>query len=503
MAVDRAAYAAGLVAGMRLADARALMPEIESRQANPEMDREALARLARWCGQYSPWVTVEPAGEPQPDNPLQQGTSCWDFGLRLDISGCAHLFGGETAMARTIRQRLAAFGLHAHLAVADSLGAAWALARYGGAAITIVPNDGAAIALADLSPAALRLEPAVAVDLGRLGLRRIDDLMRQPRAALARRFGAATLRRLDQALGRVHEPISPDQEKMPLWQRRAFAEPIGHPDDIARAADELCQSLCRQLHKEGLGAQRLRCSLFLADGAVRHVHLGLARASRDAGHMFRLLAEHLPALEAGFGADAMTMTALVSEPLAERQRQFHQLHDPSAPVAAAQAYEDPELGLLIDRLGNRLGLQNIARFAPHDSHLPERAVRVVAPLSVPDGQMRPWSDVDDLPRPVRLLPSPERVETVAEVPDGPPVMFRWRGRMYRVIRAEGPERIAPEWWRDVDAELKRQDLTGRTRDYFRIEDMDGRRYWLYRLGLYPEQGGGETAPTWYLHGFFA
>ncbi len=515
-AVNRAAGLAGLGAGMRLADARARLPELLTSQETPDADAAALARLARWCVQYSPWVTVEDSGGENGGGEngggqdgqaalLPGGASLRDHGLRFDISGCAHLFGGEEIMARTIHQRFLDFAIDARLAIADSLGAAWALARFGAEEVIVQPpgERAARRALAGRPIAALRLSLGTVTDLDRLGIRAVGDLYKLPRAGLARRFGSQVADRLDQALGRVREPLSPAAETAALWRRLAFAEPIVHGDDVARAARQLCRLLCQDLQKRGLGGRRLECNLYLASGGRRQVRLGLARASRDEAHIYRLLAEQLPALELGFGADAMSLRALESEPLAASQGALHGLAGAAGGGTPAQAFDDPELGLLIDRLGNRLGLQNIARFAPNDSHLPERAVRVIAPMSPPDERMRPWGDTDDIDRPVRLLPCPELVDAVAEVPDGPPVLFRWRGQMHRVVRAEGPERIAPEWWRETTA-VGAARQNARTRDYFRVEDIDGRRYWLYRLGLYPAQGGeAEAPPRWYLHGLFA
>jgi protein ImuB len=497
VAIDHMAHAMGLSAGMRLADARALVPELIARSATPDHDRRALSKLSYWCLQFSPWVRPETAREPV----FLPGAAClFDYGLNLDISGSDHLFGGEEKMTTLIQSRLNAFSLTAHLAIADCLGAAWALARFATEpnSVTIMPPGSAKTTLANLPLAALRLQLQETEDLARLGLRQIRDLYKIPRAAISQRFGPSILRRLDQALGFVGEPLSPDQETSPLWCRMAFAEPIAHPDDIARASEQLCEMLCTRLAKDGLGVLRLRCSLFLAEGGVRHADLGLARASLDPAHIFRLLIEHLPALEAEFGADAITLTAVSAEPL--KSLQYDWALPATEDTSTAGNLNDPELGLLIDRLGNRLGMQNIARFAANESHLPERAVRVIAPLSPPDDQTHAWGDIDGLPRPVKLLPCPEMVETMAEVPDGPPMLFRWRGRMHRVIRAEGPERIAPEWWRQFAI----KDPDNQTRDYFRIEVLEGQRFWLYRLGLYPEQGGhSNKPPRWYLHGFFA
>ncbi|MDA1099970.1 MAG: DNA polymerase Y family protein [Proteobacteria bacterium] len=481
-AVNGAAAAAGVQAGMMLTDARALAPGLSAHPLAPGADAGALASLADWCGRYSPWITLD-------------GAAAGQYGICLDVTGCAHLFGGEAAMLDDLARRLAGFAIQARIAIADSLGAAWAVARYGGDVTTIVPAGGARAALARLPVAALRLSPPAADALARLGLGRIGELWSVPRGALTARFGREVTYRLDQALGRAAEPLSPRPPRTSFWSRLAFAEPIGHRDHIARAAGQLVAELCAVLAREARGARRVELRLYLADGTVQRIGAGLNRASRDPAHLLRLLAEHLPSLEAGFGADLMILMAGQSDPLPAGQI--------SLDGRAAKDRPGEDLAPLLDRLGNRLGPANIARFAPVQSHLPEVAARLVPPLrpaSAADaglGKAVPWRHITR--RPVYLLPRPELITAVAEVPDSPPVLFRWRGIAHRVQRGDGPERLAPEWWHDMRAETA--GLARETRDYYRIEDSRGQRYWLYRRGLY----GGDMRqnPDWYLHGFFA
>jgi len=461
--VNPAAAALGLRPGMTLADARALLPDLATAPATPEADARSLQRLADWCGRYSPWVAVDDAD-----------------GIRFDITGASHLFGGERALLADLGTRFDRFGLTARMAIADGLGAAWGLARFAPAARTVAEAPARKV-LAPLPAAALRLAPETVDGLAALGLTQVAHLLAIPPTELARRFGRELTERLAQALGQAAEPISPDRPVPWFLARMSFPEPIAAASDIAAAVERLTDELCADLAAEEKGARRLELVLYLADGGVRRLAVGCSRPSRAPGHLARLFREKLSGLEAGFGADVATLAAPVVEPLAAAQLGLGRIE--------AEAGEDGDLGLLIDRLGNRLGLENVVRPAARRSHLPERAVRVVAPLA-PAGDGGLWDP--ELPRPVSLLPAPELVEAVAEVPDGPPVQFRWRGVTHRVARADGPERIAPEWWR---AEGRGR----RVRDYYRLEDGAGARFWVYRDGLYAP---GES-PRWYLHGLFA
>jgi protein ImuB len=472
-AVDGAAAAAGLAPGMPLAGAHALAPDLETAPFDPTGDAAALERLAAWCGRYSPW-TAPGGGEP--------GGAA---GVLLDVSGCAHLFGGEAALLEDLVARVGRLGFGARAALAGTLGAAWALARFGAASPAVVPPGREKAALAPLPPAALRLPAETCELLARLGLRRIGDLYDLPPEVLAPRFGPLLARRLRQALGAEAggeaEPLSPGTAPPPPLVHRVFVEPIAAPEDLARALDGLAAELCRELEAAGLGARRLVLSVHRVDDSVQDLSLGTSRPRRDPAHLVRLFADRLEAVDPGFGIEVATLAAPVTEPLAPRQ----------LGLGTGGRGEADGLPGLIDRLEGRLGPGRTFALAPRESHLPERAVaRRPALAAAADGA--PWRRAG--PRPLRLLEPPEPVEAVALLPDHPPACFRWRRLQHRVVRAEGPERIVGEWWR---AEAPASTAPGPpeeapARDYFRVEDAEGRRYWLYR-----------AADRWFLHGLFA
>lgn len=469
--LDRAAAAVGLYPGQPLGDARAILPVLRSLPANPAAERRALARLAGWCGRYTPWTA-----------PLPAAAGDGGGGIWLDIAGCAHLFGGEAALAEDLVARLAAAGYETRAAIADTPGAAWAVCRFAtdeAAPIAIVPSGGARRALAPLPAAALRLAPETVAALDALGLRSVAALLDLPRGALAERFGNGIAARLDAALGAVDEPIAPRAPQTPCFARIDFAEPVGRAEDIVAALDRLLEDLVGDLERAGSGARRLELSLFEPIGDVRRFAVGTGRASRDAGHLSRLFAAPLDSFETACGIDAMTLAAAVTEPLAASQTAFH------------ESEAGGDTGALIDRLANRLGSGRVLRFAPRESHLPERAAVATPALDRPVETPAAWPAA---PRPIRLLAPPEPIEAVAPVPDDPPVMFRWRRVRRRVVHAEGPERIAPEWWLRPGSE----DACA-LRDYYRVEDEDGRRYWLFRQGLYRP----DAPPAWFIHGLFA
>lgn len=511
-AVDLAAQAAGLFPGQTLADARALEPAAAVDDADPAGDLAALTSFAAWCGRYTPWTAVDG---------LEAGGA---GGLWLDVTGCSHLFAphksdgdkqGETALLDDLVRRFAAAGYTARAGLADTPGAAWAIARFAcrfagpaSGATLVVPPGGQQDALAELPVAALRLPVETVAGLDRLGLRRIGDLTALPRAGLTRRFGETATRRLDQALGRIAEPLSP-QPPAPSWRVCVnFAEPLGEPAAVTAAVQRLTEALCGRLATAGRGARRLELALYriggngirsgaIGAGRVDTVTAGTSRASRDAGHLLRLIGEQLdrlpepppePSTSAEQAIEFMTLTAVVTEIL------------PPAQTSYIDGYRgdtsgDGGLEQLIDRLAGRLGAANVVRFEARESHLPERAQTAVPALwpALGDRAVLPFRP-PPCPRPPRLLPRPEPVSAIAPVPDDPPVLFRWRRRNHRIVRAEGPERLAPEWWRPAA-------LGNGTRDYYRVEDTEGRRFWLYRDGLYDGNGSSEP-PRWYLHGFF-
>jgi protein ImuB len=454
-----------LYPGQKATDAFALVPELSTAEAEPEADAAALAELACWCVRFSPAVAMAP-----PD------------GLFLDIEGVAHLWGREARMLADFRARLLANGLPFRLAVADTPGAAWALAHFGedGA---IAPPDGQAALLAPLPPQALRLEPETAAQIERLGLRRLSQLMDIPRAPLGRRFGAETLRRLDQALGRAPEALSFTRPPTPWFARLAFAEPISAPEDMARVARDIAVKLCAQLEAKDQGARRFELAYHRLDNKTLSVSVGLSLAGRDPVRLARLFAPKLEALDPGFGVEAATLAAYEVEPTGARQR----LLDGGAQTS------DEGLAPLVDRLVNRLGEDRVWLAGAAQSHVPELAVARGRPLAHSASAGPAWNP--EAPRPVRLFRRPEPVDgVIALTPDDPPTQFRWRGRVHRVRRAEGPERIGEEWWKaDID------DVSvGHVRDYYRVEDQEGARFWLFRAGLYqPDQPA-----KWWLHGVF-
>ncbi len=466
---DAAARAAGIVPGLPLADARALRSDLHTVEADPAADARALAALADWCGCYTPVVALDGSD-----------------GLWLDITGCAHLFGGEHALLADLRSRLDRLGFASRAAIAETPGAAWALARYDGD--PVIPAGAVAAAIAGLPVAGLRLPEETVAALHRVGLRRIGDLYALPRAPLAARFGPLLLRRLDMALDRLFEPVSPRLPVPPYRVRLAFPEPVGRPEDIALAARRLIEALCTRLERERLGVRRLELTLYGVDGRIRRAAAGTSRPVRDPDHLLRLLREPLAAVDLDGGTEVAILTAPRTEPLAPLQLRLGR--------DGADAAADPAaLGLLIDRLSARLGQRNVVRQMLHESHIPERAVRLLPALRASSPAGRPWPAAR--PRPVRLLSRPEPIEAVALLPDAPPALFSWRRIAHRVRRADGPERIAPEWWRDGP------DLpaAARTRDYYCLEDTGGRRFWIFREGLYlPE---AQIRPGWFLHGVFA
>jgi protein ImuB len=476
VALNRAAQQGGVVVGDLLSNARSKVLDLQSHDADLAADAAALRKLALWALRYTPIAA------------LWDDTSGAD-GLFLDISGCAHLFGGEEQMLADLAERLRNFGLVPRLAIAGTAGASWAVARYGRTDQCIVPCDGEADALCHLPLAALRLSEEAQSLMRRLGFRRIGEVMDQPRAPFAARFDGGFLRRLDQALGRAPEPLVPVVPP-PVYRAHAmFIDPIMSAEHVLVAAKRLLHDLAQHLVRDDAGARVLRLLLFRVDGDVLSLDLGLAAPSRDPEHIARLIALRLDrlggGLEADFGFEAAAVHVLVAERLAQRQVGLSMCEDDVAPDGLAR---------LIDRLRQRLGPGAVRRLHPHQSHIPERAeqARDAVP-AVPSVGALPdeaAANAPIAPRPLLLLPRPEVAEVMALIPDGPPRRFRWRGVMHEVAEAEGPERITPEWWRRTGAA---------ERDYYIVEDTGGRRFWLYRDGLY---GCGAAPPQWFVHGLF-
>ncbi len=506
-ALDARGWTLGLRPGMSLPDARAMHPALVCAEADPQAEAEALARIADWCRRFTPLAALD-----APD------------GIMLDVSGAAHLFGGEASLQADVEARLRAQGFFARAALASTPEAAFALARYGGErAARVLPAelDAAALArrLGDLPLAALRIDQATLKALAEAGLRRIGDILMRPRAPIAARCGAELYARLDGLLGRAKTPISPRFEAPAFMAERRFLDGLVRREDIEASILSLAQDLSRLLARHGEGARRLEVSLFRVDGALMRFEAGSSRPLREPDVIARLFRERFEAasaanegeaFDAGYGFDVIRLAALEVE---RRDEEEADCFDIGKGQGAGANLAAADLADLVDRLGARLGVRRVTRLVFHATHAPEFAVTAApaaqcaskdrhihdvnhikqAALSTRPKAFSEEADFPRLPaRPIRLLPRPEPIDAIAGVPDGPPLRFRWRRVLHEVAAFEGPERIAPEWWRRDERAL--------TRDYFRAEDTEGRRFWVFREGLFVS----ETArPRWFMHGLFA
>lgn len=482
--VDRLSANLGLAPGLSLADARARRPNLIAIEAAPEEEARLLARLADWCSRFTPLVALDGAD-----------------GLMLDIAGVAHLFGSEEKLAGEIERRLAAQGFGVALGIADTPRAAWALARFSD--LRIAPTGLAAKPFAKifhgLPLAALGLDEKTVADLSRAGLRRIGDVALRPRAPIAARFGSDVMSRLDALCGLARGAISPRFAAPDFSAERRFASPISRREDVEGTILKLACDLAILLERQAKGGRQFEVRLFRVDGAMRHIEMGAGRPLNEPQTIARLFRERLDApdeddLDAGYGIDVVRLSCLVAEPLAPSQRELEQAHE---------GERERNLADLIDRLSARLGARRVTRLRLVDTHIPEFAVAAVAASQGRAGPMRENRLVFSLSqaesaqnarpptRPLRLFERPELIEAIAEIPDGPPLRFKWRRVLHEIAAIEGPERIAAEWWRRKDAP---------TRDYFRAEDTEGHRFWLYREGLYERE---TTRAKWFLHGLFA
>ena len=458
---NRAATLIGIRAGERVVDMRTLCPELRVEYADLIGDDALADRLANWVRRWGPWSARDGV-----------------HGIILDATGVAHLFGGEAALLEDIEAGFSALGLRARVAMAPTWGAAWALARFG-AVRAICAEGEVAQALRLLPVSSLRLTAGSVQLLDRLGLKIVGDLAAIPRQSLARRFNrtelaANPLLRLDQAMGRLAEPVSGEDVADPIRATARLPEPIQDP---TAHLPRLCADLCAQLAEGGMGCRRLRLTVYHTDGEVRFVVVATSRPSRDPLHLARLFDGKLERLDPGFGFDLIVLHAEAVDALDDVQQGLDGTREDGISLAH-----------LIDRLSARFGAEAITRPLPCESHIPERAEQQIPAL-----HEAPQGHITLRERPVRLLRTPEEVRVIYAVPEGPPAQFVWRRQTLRVARYAGPERIAPEWWHDKPA--------ARLRDYFKIEDHTGRRLWLYREGLHEDGRGGE--PRWFVHGMFA
>jgi protein ImuB len=482
-AVDDGAERLGLAPGLALAQARAMHPAIEAVEEDAEADAALLEQIADGCLRYTPLVAVD-----APD------------GLLLDISGCAHLYGGEDALVADLSGRLEGAGFAYRIAIAGTIGAAWAAAHHGAPGRYRCGEERAL--LAPLPLAALRLDGGTVAALARVGLKRVGDIVDLPRSPLTARFGAELLRQFDRALGREHEPLNPRLPVAPYVAEQRFAEPIAREEDVLAIVARLAARLQLALERRGDGARRIELTLFRTDGDVRRVAAGTSRPSRDPAAVRALFSERLnalaDALDPGFGFDMARLSVLVAEP------------SPPEQIGIGDAEDRADLDRLVDRLSARLGARRVRRPVAQDSHIPELATIDMPVQGAATGTDDGWAafrryraETELSPRPLRLLMRPEPIETLAEVPDGPPLRFRWRRALHEVVAADGPERIEGAWW----SEHGGQPSANLARDYFRVEDKSGLRFWLFRAGLYRDLmrenlAQGAAAPSWFLHGTF-
>jgi protein ImuB len=526
-AVNRRAEADGLWVGQALADARAMVPSLQSLPAQQPEDAAALERLAFWCGRYGPQRNVH--GE----------TGVW-----IDVTGVAHLFGGEARLMDDIVRRFEGFGVTVRAGLADTFAAAFALARFGGHRFRIADTGALRKTLASFPVDALRLDAQALLLLKRLGLRRVGQLYDLPRASLERRFNdtnfgrgqsgrgkggrvkggknggggrrpakgedlaAAVLLRLDQALGLAAEPLAPLAEPPVLSVRQSWTDPLISAEGLAAEVRVLAMRLAQQLEAQGLGCRSVRLSLYRADGTAADVSVGTSMACRDGEHLMRLISEKFASVDAGFGIDVAELGAGLVEPMAGTQRRL------GVGQGGGEA-DGKALAELVDRLTNRLGAGQVQLLKARESHIPERAECRVAACDQLSGRAgsgglkfedEPVAAVRAAPppRPLLLLPAPELIDVTEEQSCGMPVAFTWRRVAHRVLHLEGPERIAPEWWRMIGRRQGQQDSG---RDYYRVEATGGGRYWIFRaLPVEAEDGAAGMEPgvpqRWFLHGLY-
>jgi len=475
--LDDAAAHYGLDVGMPLANARAICPHLVVFDADEARDAQLLNDIADWCDRFTPLVALDPP-----------------HGLYLDITGCAHLFGGEAALLKLVCDLLTAQGFAVSAAIAATSICARTLTRHVHG--KIVADGEEARALAPLPVAALGASEAITTGLRRAGLKTIGDVAARARYEITARFGAAFTTRLEQALGEGDGPISPRKPLPDYIVEKRFAEPILTDTAIAATLSKLAQMLVGAMAREGKGARQLTACFFRTDGVVRGIVVDTGQAVTRADVIDRLFRERLDALsdplDPGFGFDLIRLSASRTEIVVQQQ------HDLDAHV-----HDNDALAALIDRIAARIGSQRVVVYLPQDTHIPERAeLPVPAQQSLAAASQAVWQpriEAEPPLRPLRLFERPEEIQVIAQVPDGPPARFVWRRASHAVVRAEGPERIAMEWWRT--------DGKGLTRDYFRIEDEAGLRFWVYRDGLYDRerdpQTGRPVQPSWFMHGLFA
>lgn len=468
---NKLAESKGTRVGMPLADARALFPEIQAIDDKPELAEKLLVRIAEWCIRFTPIVSVD-----LPD------------GLLLDASGCSHLWGGDEQYIDDIANRLYARGYNVKVAMADTIGVAWAMARYGLRQAqadmlrqaqhdkVIVIKEGLHIdALMPLPPEALRIEGTVINKLNKLGLKQVKQFIKIPRPSLRRRFGIHFLTRLDQALGQEPEVLEPVVPVELYQERLPCMEPISTATGIEIALKQLLETLCLRLQKDQMGIRTAVFKCYRVDGKVEQVSIGTHRPSHYVKHIFKLFENKLTSIEPALGIELFVLQApRVEEHLSQQEGMWED----------SQGLDDPRIAELIDRISSKFGNDKVHRYLPDEHYWPERSYKLATSLT--EQPTATWQS--DKLRPLQLLKSPERIDVTAPIPDYPPMLFIYKSKIHKIVRADGPERIEQEWWLQQ----------GQHRDYYRVEDEEGSRYWLFRLGHYDDK-----TYQWFLHGFFA
>ncbi len=447
----------GILAGMVLADARAVLPDLQVFDDRPDLPEKLLSGLAEWCLRYSPVVATD-----------------MPSGLILDITGCAHLWGSERAYLKDITSRLRGSGYDARAAAADTVGAAWAICRYGRITPVIEPGIQKQ-ALAELPPSALRLEESTLERMNKLGFYQIRSFIDMPRSVLRRRFGQQLLNRMDQALGYMQENILPVSPVEPYQERLPCLEPIRTAPGIEIALRTLLNELCARLSKESKGIRKATFKGFKMDGSMQLIEIGTNSASCNLEHLFKLFQLKISMLRPDLGFELFILEAPVTEELDAVQKSLWSISGTG---------DLTEIAELLDRITGRGGMDIVHRYLPDEHYWPERSIKTASSLL--ENPQTAWRT--DRPRPVSLLPKPELIDVAAPIPDYPPMLFRYKGQVHNIKKADGPERIEQEWWIQE----------GLHRDYYCVEDEYGARFWIFRLGHYAENN-----PQWFIHGFFS
>ncbi|MFD1258570.1 Y-family DNA polymerase [Mucilaginibacter terrae] len=456
-ALNALAEAQGLQVGMRVADAKAMTPALKVLNDSLGREEKLLRAIAEWCIRYTPNVAID-----LPD------------GLIFNISGCAHLWGGEAAYRNEIVKKFKAKGYVVKAAIADTVGAAWAVARFGRSG-SIIPTKEHKAALMPLPPAALRLDANILERLQKLGFYRIEALQKIPRGELRRRFGDGLILRLMQAMGELEEYIAVIKEPEPYHERLPSLEPIRTRPGIEIAIRELLEMLTKRLSSEGKGIRTATLTTYRIDGKVQQVTIGTNKATHVVEHLFKLFELHIGEIEPDLGIELFVMDAPKVEDVDVTQQ---------AIWAGKPGLQDSGIAELLDRLSGKVGAQSIHRYLPQERYWPERSIK--AAKNIQDKPQSFWRS--DMERPTQLLPKPQIIQVSAPIPDDPPMLFRYKNEVHHIKRADGPERIEREWWLDV----------GEHRDYYIVEDQQGFRYWVFRSGHY-----GQQQTQWFLHGYFA